>query len=194
MLNSINWFANIACELVAICLGFIYQRVVKQPWIPSFTVVSARQQTYVFWDSPTEIAPVMHKGHTTTPSLSPNHHSHLAPSQLQSPSVSPIVYNENPCASLLWHWSSRGQLALCNGRVGSKFNWPSEGQCQRSRSKWVFVFIPHFNSKYNQVIVSKLSRKSAICSWRSPRRLIVLVRSQVRAIRHCVIGQTHDLL
>ena len=26
------------------------------------------------------------------------------------------------------------------GRVGSKFNWPSEDQCQRSHSKWVFVF------------------------------------------------------
>ena len=55
------------------------------------------------------------------------------------------------------------------GRVGSKFNWPSEDQCQRSHSKWVFVFIPHF--------VSKLYRKSAICPRRSPWRLIVLVRS-----------------
>ena len=26
------------------------------------------------------------------------------------------LYNENPCAWLLWHWSSRGQLALCNPR------------------------------------------------------------------------------
>ena len=25
-------------------------------------------------------------------------------------------YNENPCAWLLWHWSSRGQLTLCNPR------------------------------------------------------------------------------
>ena len=25
------------------------------------------------------------------------------------------------------------------GRVGSKFNWPSEDQCQRSHSKWVFT-------------------------------------------------------
>ena len=59
------------------------------------------------------------------------------------------------------------------GRVDSKFNWPSEDQCQRSHSKWVFVFIPHFKSKYNQLIVSKLSRKSAICPRRSPWRLIV---------------------
>ena len=88
-------------------------------------------------------------------------------------------YNENPCAWLLWHWFSRGQLALCNprGRVGSKFNWPSEDQCQRSHSKWVFVFIPHLKSKYNQLIVSKLSGKSAICPRRSPWRLIVLVHS-----------------
>ena len=63
------------------------------------------------------------------------------------------------------------------GRVGSKFNWPSEDQCQRSHSKWVFVFIPHLKSKYSQLIVSKLSRKSAICPRRSPWRLIVLVRS-----------------
>ena len=54
------------------------------------------------------------------------------------------------------------------GRVGSKFNWPSEDQCQRSHSKWVFVFVPHLKSKYNQLIVSKLSRKSAICPQRSP--------------------------
>ena len=88
------------------------------------------------------------------------------------------VYNKNLCAWLLWHWSSRVQLALCNprGRVGSKFNWPSEDQCQRSHSKWVFVFIPHLKSKYSQLIVSKLPRKSAICPRRSPWRLIVLVR------------------
>ena len=89
------------------------------------------------------------------------------------------IYNKNPCAWLLWHWSSRGQLALCNprGRVGSKFNWPSEIQCQRSHSKWVFVFIPHLKSNYSQLIVSKLPRKSAICPRRSPWRLIVLVGS-----------------
>ena len=63
------------------------------------------------------------------------------------------------------------------GRVGSKFNWPSEDQCQRSHSKWVFVFIPHLKSKYSQLIVSKLSRNSAICPRRSSWRLIVLVRS-----------------
>ena len=26
------------------------------------------------------------------------------------------------------------------GRVGSKFNWPSEDQCQRSHSKWVLFY------------------------------------------------------
>ena len=54
---------------------------------------------------------------------------------------------------------------------------PSEDQCQRSHSKWVFVFIPHFKSKYRHLIVSKLPWKSAICARRSPWRLIVLVRS-----------------
>ena len=53
------------------------------------------------------------------------------------------------------------------GRVGSKFNWPSEDQCQRSHSKWVFVFIPYLKTKYNQLIVSKLSQKSTICPWQS---------------------------
>ena len=77
----------------------------------------------------------------------------------------------------LWHWSSRGQLALCNPRGRSKFNWPSEDQCQRSHSKWVFVFIPHLKSEYSQLIISKLSRNSAICPRRSPWRLIVLVCS-----------------
>ena len=64
-----------------------------------------------------------------------------------------------------------------HGRVGSKFNWPSEDQCQRSHLKWVLVFIPHLKSKYNQLIVSKLSRKSAMSPRRSTWRLIVLVRS-----------------
>ena len=27
-----------------------------------------------------------------------------------------MVFDKNPCAWLLWHWSSRGQLALCNPR------------------------------------------------------------------------------
>ena len=47
----------------------------------------------------------------------------------------------------------------------------------KSHSKWVFVFIPHLKSEYSPLIVSKLSRKSAICPRRSPWRLIVLVRS-----------------
>ena len=59
------------------------------------------------------------------------------------------------------------------GRVGSKFNWPSEDQCQRSHSNWVFGFIPHLKSKYIQLSVSKLSQKSAICPRRSPWRLIL---------------------
>ena len=93
--------------------------------------------------------------------------------------ISMLFDNKNLCAWLLWHWSSRGTLQPTRplGRVGSKFNWPSEDQCQRSHSKWVFVFIPHLKSKYSQLIVSKLPRKSAICPQRSPWRLIVLVRS-----------------
>ena len=68
------------------------------------------------------------------------------------------------------------------GRVGSKFNWPSEDQCQRSHSKWVFVFIPHLECKYSHLILSKLSRKSTICPRRSPWLRIVLVRS-LRSMR-----------
>ena len=89
----------------------------------------------------------------------------------QQSSLSMMVYNKNPCAWLLWHWSSQGQLALC------KFNWPSEDQCQRSHSKWVFVFIPHLKCKYSQLIISKLPRKAAICPRPSPWWLIVLVHS-----------------
>ena len=63
------------------------------------------------------------------------------------------------------------------GRVGSKFNWPSEDQCQRSHSKWDFVFIPHLECKYSHLILSKLSRKSPICPRWSPWLRIVLVRS-----------------
>ena len=58
------------------------------------------------------------------------------------------------------------------GRVGSNFKWPSEDQCQRSHSKWVFVFSPHLEIKYSQLIVSKLSRKAAICPRRAPWWLI----------------------
>ena len=68
------------------------------------------------------------------------------------------------------------------GRVGSKFNWPSEDQCQRSHSKWVFVFIPHFECKCSHLILSKLSRMSAICPRQSPWLCIVLVRS-LRSVR-----------
>ena len=84
---------------------------------------------------------------------------------LQQNSV--VYYNKNPCAWLLWHWFSWGQLARCKGRVGSKFNWQSEDQCQRNHSKWVFVFIPYLKSKYSHSILSKLSRKSALCPRRS---------------------------
>ena len=86
-------------------------------------------------------------------------------------------YNKNSCAWLLWHWSSQGQLALCNPRGRSKFNWTSEDRCQRSHSKWVFVFIPHLQYKYIHLILSKLSRKSPICHRRLPWLRIVLVRS-----------------
>ena len=74
-----------------------------------------------------------------------------------------------------WHFATHEAV---------KFNWPSEDQCQRSHSKWVFVFIPHLKSKYNQLIVSKLSRKALICPRRSPWRLIVLVRSLRSARLH----------
>ena len=81
---------------------------------------------------------------------------------------------------LLWHWSSRCQSALQSmrplGRVGSKFNWQSKDQCQGTHSKWVFVCISHLKSKYCHLILSKLSRKSAICPRRSPW-LLVSVRS-----------------
>ena len=63
--------------------------------------------------------------------------------------------------------------------VGSKFNWPSEDHCQRSHSKWVFVFIPHLKCKYSHLIISKLSQKSAIC----PRRLSWLRLGLVRSLR-----------
>ena len=56
-------------------------------------------------------------------------------------------------------------------RVGSKFNWASEDQCQRSHSKWVFDFIPHLKSKYSQLIISKLPRKSSMIpeiDWEIP--------------------------
>ena len=68
-------------------------------------------------------------------------------------------------------------LIFTLGQVGSKFNWQSEDQCQRTHSKWVFVFIPHLKCKYSHLILSKLSQKSATCSRQSSWLRIVLVRS-----------------
>ena len=73
-------------------------------------------------------------------------------------------------------------LALIFTRSVGKSNWPSEDQCQRSHSKWVFVFIPDLKSKYSQLIISKLSRKSVICPRRSPWWFIVLARSLSSAL------------
>ena len=74
--------------------------------------------------------------------------------------------------------------------VGTQFNWHSEDQCRRTHSIWGFVFIPQLKSKYCLLILSKLSRKSALCPVRSPWLRI----PQVRTIGHCVIGQERDLL
>ena len=98
-----------------------------------------------------------------------------------------VDYNKNPCAWLLWHWSSRGQLALCNprgrlGRVGSKFNWPSEDQCQRSHSKW-FLFISH-TWKVN---IANLSSQNSLESRRS-----VLDNRQDGSLFWCVISGPRD--
>ena len=85
--------------------------------------------------------------------------------------------------TLIFTWSvSTLQSMRPLGQVGSKFNWPSEDQCQRSHSKWVFVFIPHLKSKYTQFILSKLSRKSAI--WvRFPSPILSQVTWQVTWLR-----------
>ena len=96
------------------------------------------------------------------------------------------LYNENPCAWLLWHWSSRGQLHFAiheavrpSGFLVQLTEWRS---VSKSHSKWGFVFIPHLKSKYNQLIASKLSRKSAICPRRSPWRPFVW----------CALSGPHD--
>ena len=64
------------------------------------------------------------------------------------------LYNKNPCA---WRSVSKKPRSVGTlqptrplGRVSSKFIWPSKDQCQRSHSKWVFVFIPHLKSKSSQ--------------------------------------------
>ena len=59
------------------------------------------------------------------------------------------------------------------GWVGSKFNWQTDDQCQRTPSKCVFVFIPHLKSKYSHSFLSKLSRKLAIFPQRLLRLCIV---------------------
>ena len=81
------------------------------------------------------------------------------------------------------------------GRVGSKFNWPSEDQCQRSHSKWVFCFyltlrkqIQRLNSLKTDSKVGDLSSTIAMTAH------CFGALSQFRAIGHCVIGQERDLL
>ena len=67
------------------------------------------------------------------------------------------------------------------GRVYFKFKWQSENQCQRTYSKWIVVFIPHFQSKHSHLIVPKRLLMSN-CPRQSPWLLIVLVHS-LRAAR-----------
>ena len=76
------------------------------------------------------------------------------------------------------------------GRVSSNFNWQSEDRCQRTHSKWVFIFILHLKSKYSHLILSKLSRKSTIAMTAHYFGAL----PQVHAIGHCVIDQECDLL
>ena len=54
-------------------------------------------------------------------------------------------------------WQPTRPLSL----VGSKFIWQSADQCQRTHSKWVFVFVPHLQSKHSHLILSKWPPKSS---------------------------------
>ena len=86
------------------------------------------------------------------------------------PRLGSFDHSRNEPSWLLWHWSSRGQLALCNGRVSYTFNWQSENQCQRINAKWI-LFLSHAKK------ANKTFRKSAICPRRPPCLLIILVHS-----------------
>ena len=85
------------------------------------------------------------------------------------------INNKNPCVWLLWHWSSRGQLALCN--FLSSTDRVKISVKEAIQNGFLFLYIPHLKITYSLSIVSKLSRKSAFSPRRSPWRLIVLVRS-----------------
>ena len=90
----------------------------------------------------------------------------------------PIVrfYNKNPSAwffhtallEVSWHFATHEAVQLTEWRSVSK---------KPFKMFFFFFWIPHLKSKYSQLIVSKLSLKSAICPRRSPWRLIVLLRS-----------------
>ena len=69
------------------------------------------------------------------------------------PRLGSFDHSRNEPSWLLWHWSSRGQLALCNGRVSYTFNWQSENQCQRINAKWI-LFLSHAK-KANKIFASR---------------------------------------
>ena len=82
------------------------------------------------------------------------------------------------------------------GRVGSKFNWSSEDQCQRSHSKSFFYFFyPTLRMQIQPL--DSLKTVSKVGDLSSTIAMTVHcfgTLSQVRAIGHCVIGQECDLL
>ena len=108
-------------------------------------------------------------------------------------------YNKNTCAWLLWHWSSRGQLALCN-TLGPTASWVLSSTDrvkisvkQPIQMVWCFYFtlekqILPLNPLKTILKVGDLSSAIAMLA----HGFGALPR--VRAIGHCIIGQERDFL
>ena len=93
------------------------------------------------------------------------------------------LYNENPFAWLLWHWSSRGHFGTLQptrplGRIWVQSSTDRVNISVKEPIQMGFwFFIPHLKSRYSHLILSNPSRISSICPTRSPWQLIVLVGS-----------------
>ena len=111
-----------------------------------------------------------------------------------------LLYNKNPCAWLLWHWSSRGQLALCTLALGLT------ASCVLSSTDRVKIsvkeaiqngvcFYPTLRMQIQPLNSFKTVAKVGDLSLMIAMTVHCFgALSEVPVIGHCVIVQERDLL
>ena len=125
----------------------------------------------------------------------------LTSSSSTKPHNKPLIdlYDKNPCVWLLWHWSSRGQLPLCN-QLGLTASWvlSSTDEVKISVKEAIqneFLFLSTLKKQIQPINPLKtVSKVGDLPSTIAMTAHCFGALSQVRAIEHCVIGQERDLL